>query len=174
MREIGYFEWLCDQVDIYDRPGHRYFILAKKLYDKPFYSILEGDTNREVDGMEFRFGFKDAPVGDCTCLELLVGLASRMTFMADGLVDDKDNTMGNWFFMMLANLGLALMEDEYYLNNMGDFITDERLDIFVNREYEANGLGGLFPLKHPKSDQRKTEIWYQMNDYLMERMSQSE
>jgi hypothetical protein len=29
-------------------------------------------------------------------------------------------------------------------------------------------VGGFFPLTHPNDDQRKVEIWYQMNAYLDE------
>ena len=36
------------------------------------------------------------------------------------------------------------------------------------REYSDNGHGGLFPLKNPKKDQRKVEIWYQMTEYINE------
>ena len=31
-----------------------------------------------------------------------------------------------------------------------------------------DGFGGLFPLKHAKKDQRKVEIWYQLQNWLME------
>ena len=45
---------------------------------------------------------------------------------------------------------------------------DGGLDGFINRQYEANGEGGLFPLKGVCEDQREVEIWYQMNAYLYE------
>ena len=31
-----------------------------------------------------------------------------------------------------------------------------------------NGTGGLFPLKRPRVNQRRVEVWYQMSEYLME------
>jgi hypothetical protein len=33
---------------------------------------------------------------------------------------------------------------------------------------DTDGSGGLFPLKNPQQNQRTTEIWYQMNAWLME------
>jgi hypothetical protein len=38
----------------------------------------------------------------------------------------------------------------------------------VERTYQKNGKGGLFPLKQPAKDQRRVEIWYQMAAYLNE------
>jgi hypothetical protein len=31
-----------------------------------------------------------------------------------------------------------------------------------------NGTGGLFPLKMPKVNQRRVEIWYQMSAFIEE------
>jgi hypothetical protein len=38
----------------------------------------------------------------------------------------------------------------------------------VDRTYQHNGHGGLFPLRLATSDQRKVEIWYQLSAYLSE------
>jgi len=38
----------------------------------------------------------------------------------------------------------------------------------ILRRYSKTGKGGLFPLKHPKKDQTEVEIWYQMQQYVME------
>ena len=45
---------------------------------------------------------------------------------------------------------------------------DSALEAVITRSYYSDGQGGLFPLMDPSSDQRKTEIWYQMAAYLLE------
>ena len=50
--------------------------------------------------------------------------------------------------------------------------SSEKVDYYVDkllgRDYFRDGFGGLFPLKHAKKDQRKVEIWYQLQNWLME------
>ena len=31
-----------------------------------------------------------------------------------------------------------------------------------------DGVGGFFPLKYPKRDQKYLEIWYQLEDFVLE------
>jgi hypothetical protein len=45
----------------------------------------------------------------------------------------------------------------------------ERAERMVARGYDENGNGGLFPLKNPKEDQRKVEVWMQLNAYIIEK-----
>jgi hypothetical protein len=45
---------------------------------------------------------------------------------------------------------------------------DYVLDRFLDRDYEPDGRGGLFRVKHTDEDLRFVEIWYQMNWYLDE------
>jgi hypothetical protein len=40
----------------------------------------------------------------------------------------------------------------------------------VNREYDPDGRGGLFPLDGTHANQREVELWYQMQAYIIERM----
>ena len=42
------------------------------------------------------------------------------------------------------------------------------LNKIIDRGYSRRGVGGLFPLKYSKNDQRKVELWYQMHSYLIE------
>jgi hypothetical protein len=39
----------------------------------------------------------------------------------------------------------------------------------IHRYYQPNGHGGFFPLENPQDDQRHVELWYQLNEYVMER-----
>ena len=45
---------------------------------------------------------------------------------------------------------------------------DDVLETVIWRNYQANGHGGLFPLKNAKRDQTKVEIWYQLAAYLQQ------
>jgi hypothetical protein len=45
---------------------------------------------------------------------------------------------------------------------------DDILDSVIWRTYSPDGRGGFFPLNQPQEDQRKIEIWYQMNKYVIE------
>ena len=70
------------------------------------------------------------------------------------------------FWSMINNLGLNRMDDESY----DSFEVEDRLDIFMNREYKPDGTGGLFKLRKTRHDLRNVEIWYQMMWYLSENM----
>ena len=38
----------------------------------------------------------------------------------------------------------------------------------IDRDYDASGFGGIFPLRRPAEDQRKVELWYQAAAYILE------
>jgi hypothetical protein len=63
----------------------------------------------------------------------------------------------------MTNLGL---EEYRHVARSDRRVIEDILDIFVERKYDPNGYGGLFPLRCPKHDQREIEIWYQFNEYL--------
>lgn len=79
-------------------------------------------------------------------------------------MDDPDigDRTGKWFWGMVENLGLIFMTDSRFDRRY----TEERIDIFLDREYESNGDGGLFTAEHCREDMRTVEIWYQMCWYL--------
>lgn len=171
-----YFQWLCSLVGIRSQPGHSFYFLARDLHGTTFRWSVEGDENRNSDAANLRLEFcdeyghsmftdeeLDAPA---TMLEVLVGLSQRMTFAYCG--DDR-NCEERWFFEMLLNCGAAILEDTIYEEKRCSFMTEEALDRVIERRYDPDGTGGLFPLKHPKEDQRRAELWYQMNQYLIEK-----
>lgn len=169
-----YLEWLYSQVGdtSYANPTHTYWNLLKKLSTKPFVCIVERDTNRVEDGLELRERFlRESRVTGpdvqawmelpCSVLEVMVALSERLAFEGDGEAYE-------WFWEMVRNLGLDDYNDRRRFSNRR---VDETLDRFINREYEYNGHGGLFPLYDAKEDQRKVELRYQQAAYLLERMS---
>ena len=167
-----YFEWLFGLVcgKRYSR-SMSYEKLLMRLHNRDFtYSILM-DENRAEDGVDLRYRFGDEKncldeaylylTGPCSVLEMMVALALRCE---EHLMDDPDygNRTSQWFWGMIVNLGLGSMTDDRFDR---DFV-DETIDIFLRREYEPDGKGGLFTIKDCKYDLRNIDIWYQLNWYL--------
>lgn len=172
-----YFEWLCDLVHV-DQGDKTWWILMRDLHAKVFYSLVPHDENRAWDGLELREDFmkelwypKYAEIeGECSVLEMLIGLARRIDFeTSDPYSENQTDRTVYWFWEMIDNLGLMPFDDESYIDNGGMHFVYGILKRLVNRKYKRNGSGGLFPLEHPRKDQREVEIWYQMSAYLLER-----
>lgn len=167
-----YFDWLYGQVCWIkvDDQTQSFKNLLHILYTKEFIWLVPNDDNRVEDGKELRYEFleeydimledRDIPwlrLG-CSFLEMLVALCRRLEF--------ETNDMSNvWFFRLLDNIGLSQFNDteEFTIDEI-----DDVLDRVIWRTYNYNGGGGLFPLVYPEEDQRKVEIWYQLNAYILE------
>ena len=163
-----YFEWLLEQVDC----PENYRILMDRLYRCTFTYTLKMDANRAADGLALRDRFADEYGGlryedirhdECSVLEMLIALACRMEddIMHDPALGDRSP---EWFWIMISNLRLDGMDDEHFEEENVENI----LNVFLNRTYFMNGSGGLFPLKIPKVNQRRVEIWYQMSAFMEE------
>jgi len=161
-----YFNFLCGIVDPFKGEDRS---LLRHLHDIPFYSLVPNDDNRGIDGEKIREIFIDQegpqalsflPDRPCTLLEMLIGLSIRLEFESGNSYWEK--RPDEWFWILIDNLGLA---DGRYSYDEVDYICD----VLLRREYKYNGDGGLFPLKYPKEDQRKVEIWYQMSAYILEK-----
>lgn len=169
-----YFQWLCEIVHV-DSGDTSYWLLAKALHKKEFFWTVPNDDNRGSDGKKLREQFaEEADIsieelfngGPCSMLEMLISLAKRIE---DALCDtDEGDRTSKWFWEILSNLGLDVYKDEVYYELYGNEYIDSILNNVLERTYKRSGKGGLFPLKHPKKDQRKVEIWYQMSAYLLE------
>lgn len=142
----------------------------EELFKKQFLWFVPNDDNRVEDSRELRCEFLDT-AGlpdddrmwmdlDSSVFELIIGVARRAAFETDGEVDI-------WFWQLMDNLGLRSFTDEVYMDNGASSVNDI-LETLINRTYSRDGHGGLFPLKHPRANQRNVEIWYQMSAYLLE------
>ena len=169
-----YFQWLCKKVGI---PAKRkYERLAKELHMLIFKpgSAIETDANRANDGLQLRVEFMErygargssSNRGPCTMLEFLIGLAGRMAF----IMGEEGNPLHTcyYFWQMIENLRLMKLSDDWFEEGHGDFFVQEAVDRVLYRTYDRDGRGGLFPLREPKNDQRTVEIWYQMQEWLLE------
>lgn len=168
-----YFMWLVSLVYHEEYSGKAsYKNLLTYLHQTDFiYSILT-DGNRAEDGMDLRYRFAfernynyanvDRYLArPCSVLEMMVALSVRCE---EQIMDDPDigNRTGHWFWGMIVNLGLDSMNDTRFDARF----VEEKLRIFLNREYERNGKGGLFTVENCRYDMRNLEIWYQMSWYL--------
>lgn len=167
-----YYIWLCDL--IIDR-GHNYNLLLQTLHDKEFLWSVDNDANRAFEAKNLRedfceetgivFEYENYNEG-VSMLELIIGLAKRCE---DIMVDQHDNfDTSEWFWKLLENAGLDLFTDDAWVDSNSPRTIGYKLDNIIERRYQRNGKGGLFPLVRPKKDQREVELWYQMNVYLVD------
>lgn len=168
-----YFDWLYGQVCSVraKNPADTYRNLFHILYTTEFIWIVPNDDNRVEDGKALRHEFLEdehlnlAPSDEfwldlgCSFLELLVGLSRRLSFIADG-------TEAGWFWEMIENLGLEVLDDRVSIDRN---VVDDILSTVIWRTYDRDGRGGLFPLKSANRDQTKVELWYQLSAYILER-----
>lgn len=166
-----YFEWLYNSVcDKKSLRGKSYKKLFMFLHNTEFRYSIPMDENRAIDGLDLRYRFAqngdygfitDSLDGPCSVLEMMIALAIRCE---EHIMDDPDigDRTGKWFWDMIDNLGLISMSDSRFDRRY----VNEQVSIFLDREYEPNGNGGLFTVKNSGYDLRYVEIWYQMCWYL--------
>lgn len=185
-----YFIWLCGMVGLNgedpkqqyrlkETDDRTYFMLATRLFESHFTICVPKDANRVADARALRdefalveSSFIDYSVLDtpgASMLEVMVALARRFDRDVMQTEDEIDRTK-EWFWEMLKNSELDVFVDVIFndadinhLRKMKGIIETINL-----RDYGEDGKGGFFPLKHPKSDQRKIELWYQMHAYFLE------
>jgi len=139
------------------------------MHVTPFEVILHRDENRGEDGKELRGEYEntfDISGEDlwidakASVLEVLLGLSRRLEF-------DTDIPTANWFWKLLENLEVRHYNDGHYNEHVEEEVF-HRLQVFMTRSYAPTGYGGLFPLRMPQQDQRRVELWYQMQAYMLE------
>lgn len=164
--EERYFNWLCAKIIRPELPHQTYYELFRVLHGTEFVWLVIGDDNRAADGVELRYRFLVESGADpehawsnvlCSIFEMLIAFSYDAEFQTE--VSYRD-----WFWELIDNLGLTPFDDDH----MDYESVSDILYRFVWRLYDADGVGGLFPLKHPEKDQRKVELWYQFFPYLEE------
>lgn len=169
-----YLEWLYRHIgSVTNRnPERSYWKLARQLYTKQFVPFIHNDGNRAEDGKQLRLEFLhdvnlylDDPYNlfldnDCSMLEMLIFLARQVAFEAD-------STTFEWFWIMMSNLEINRYSDDVFEISISEEV-EEVLNRVNNRTYSYEGNGGLFPLRNATRDQRRIELWYQKEAYLLE------
>lgn len=165
-----YFDWICDSV-CRDRSSQRisYDKLLRCLHDIEFRYSMPDDANRAEDGIGLRYRFAydtgcacaDSHLsGPCSVLEMLVALSIRCeNFMEDPQIGNRTQ---QWFWGMIVNLGLGGMYNDRFDRQEANAI----IRMFLDRDYEPNGRGGLFRIRSCDVDLRRVEIWKQLCWYL--------
>lgn len=179
-RTDRYFEWLCAR--IWTPEGKSYWTLFELMHMKEFVWVIGNDDNRQQDGRDLKLLFTKEMDGKgrkikearksyndaVSVLEVLIGLSERVGFLID-----VDPPICAW--MLIKNLKLDKYHDQEFDNNYRGYNRVERvndiLDRLIWRNYQHNGTGGFFPLKHPSKNQRSVEIWYQMTEWIEENYS---
>lgn len=168
--EDAYFRWLSAKVEYNpwrgeSTPSNSYDRLFRKMHQFPFSWTVTGDDNREQDGVDLRYEFlrvsgrrpsEDWLQMPASVFEVLISFSRIASY-------ETGELMSFWFWHMLDNLGFR----EQTNGNYNPALVERTLDRFVWRTYDYNGRGGLFPIRSPRRDQRKVEIWYQFCDYLV-------
>ena len=167
-----YFDWMINVVSNNRFSKEVSFNkLLMYLHNTEFSYSIPKDKNRAVDGVDLRYRFayehsdiRDAESylsGPCTVLEMMVALSIRCE---ESIMDNPElgDRTGQWFWGMIASLGLGSMMDSCF----DRAYVDQVIDRFLNRKYQPNGRGGLFTVRNCKRDLRNVEIWYQMCWYL--------
>ena len=166
-----YFEWMYSLVCAgahLKRISYRKLLM--RLHDIEFTYSITNDGNRAEDGVSLRYRFADEfgidnisayLKGPCSVLEMMIALSIRCE---EHIMDDPDigDRTGKWFWGMVSNLGLYTMSDTRFNRNF----VDEKIAIFLDREYSSDGKHGLFTVENSGYDLRDVEIWYQMCWYL--------
>ena len=160
MKKRRYFRWLLRKIR-YDPNIDCDVGDLKLLFNTEFTYKCANDDNRASDGIELRYRFDKDYIHDddwpCSVLEMMIALADRCDKNIMGEPGDPDNT-AKWFWVMMNNLDMATTKEDL------EIIVKKMLD----RKYDRDGFGGLFPLKYPNEYQRNVEIWFQLCAYLDE------
>ena len=167
-----YLTWLYRQVASVSarNPSRTYWSLLRQLYTKEFVWLIPNDDNRVEDGVYLRIEFMQDNEVDvpeewfnlgCSMLEMLIALSRRLAFETEGRPKE-------WFWRLIENLELEAYNDDVYAHHIASAV-EETLDRVIWRNYDENGVGGLFPLQNSQTDQRRAELWYQMSAWIQER-----
>lgn len=171
-----YLTWLYSQVasvKLSKNPRRSYWTLIRALYKTEFVWFVPNDDNRMEDGRDLRQEFiEEEGLGvvdhswltiGCSLLEMLLALSRRLVFESG-----EDAGSSEWFWHLLGNLNLGNFNDVHVSTPAHEEYIHHVLETVVWRTYRSDGLGGLFPLREPREDQRKVELWYQLSHYLLE------
>lgn len=163
-----YFDFLCQEGQLTKVPCVRYMDLWRLLHQVPFHVELQRDENRMGDAMELRRRFLGIrgnhfdSVQYISVFEVLLAFAMRIDLEYVGTPGEKhpDRIM----LEMIKNLGIDKFDGVQY----GESFVRNKLNRWMYREYNFNGIGGLFPVRQDSRDQRLLEMWEQMLSYVHE------
>jgi hypothetical protein len=98
---------------------------------------------------------------------MLIALADRMDFVLS-TPSIRASRREKWFWLFIDNLNLDKYDYDFPDVFEKKNANNAKIMKLLERHYDDNGKGGIFPLRHPMADQRRIEIWYQMMAYISE------
>lgn len=172
-----YFNWLKSETFNLMSEQRNFEGALRVLHDIPFTWLIHADDNRSGDALAFRQSeFLDrlelprdtnlVALGQWataapSVLEVLLGCARRWSFYFD------DHNTPYFFRIMFYNMGLQQFPGRA-INPIQQEVIREVVDIWLNRQFQANGQGSPWPLnvwRRTDADQRNVDVWAQMNAY---------
>lgn len=165
-----YFEWMYETLcGKRFAPGMTYRKLLTFLHDAEFTYFIPYDENRAEDGIALRYHYclvhdcldlEWCLTGPCSVLEMMLALSMKCEELMDDItIGDRTS---QWFWNMVTCMGLGSMND----TNYNEWLVNDVVTIFLNREYEPDGRGGLFYVRGWPRDMRTSEIWHQLMAYI--------
>lgn len=160
-----YFDWLLDRIGWEDQKLEP---TLRILHDMDFFWVCPMDKNRAEDGIYRRreffedIGLSDAKFGrGCSVFEMLAWFSIRID--EDYTGDPTEPRPDLLLFEMIRNLGLTRISSKNRKK------MEENVLRWMNRDFDYDGKGGIFPLRNPSCDQREIELWRQMTAYISEK-----
>jgi hypothetical protein len=133
------------------------------MHETEFVWFIPNDNNRLMDANALRKEFLNGKIRvfryPISVLEVLIALSRRAAWNGSGQA-------GDWAWKLIQHLHLQRSSDPLTGRKLKR--VDDILYKLIWRTYEPNGEGGFFPLREPKEDQTKLEIWHQMSAYIIE------
>lgn len=143
--------------------------MLRGLYNKEFIYLIPNDDNRAVDGKDLRREFAQA-LGinpDLGWMRMGCSMFELMIVLGRDLAELTEENPRSMFWELVENLNLEQYNDNVPIPPS---LISDILDEVIWRTYRKNGRGGLFPLRgRPAKDQTTVELWYQLNNYVMEK-----
>jgi len=170
--DVEYYQWLVSQIKL-GNPAKTYNELFEIMHNTEFVWFVPNDGNRVGDGKHlrndyFRFVLEskyedgDLVIEFVSFLEVLIGLSVRFAW-----VMSEQGKEPYWAWRLIKNIDLHKMSDPLTTRKVEKI--NEVLYNVIWRNYDRSGHGGFFPLDRTTDDQTKKEIWYQMQEYSMEK-----
>lgn len=157
--DTEYYQWLLDQIDYYEGDG--FDEALEIMFETPFEWDIPNDDNRAEDGIGLRAIFMEEenwhtePLfeKECNTLEMFVALAMRIE--NDIMWDGETDRTSEWFWIMIRNMGIKRGDLPGYVYG--------KLEDFMHHR------GGVTPFPLREKGKKACEIWFQAQQYLMEK-----
>lgn len=170
-----YFRFLKSETFLLPAHQKEYDGVLRVLHDIPFYWLIHSDDNRVGDALAYRQSeFLDGidtrqmdqvalgqwAMSSPSVLEVMLGMAHRWCFYFGG------PSVAYYFTKMFQNMGFASVDP--ILSPRTQEVIRAMVDRWLSRQFHENGVGSPFPLNAPHVDQRRVDMWAQMNAYSAE------